>query len=182
MNVLKHIKTTLQEKYHIYDVFDLLPYRWRLWYWDNVKPIIKPAHKRLRRAIPRKWQDITSLIVDINFELIKSFYEEEYKNGTVDWEGTSKEAAEFETWLKEAYRYITVERPILERRRDEAYPPHKPFNEMFKPLDNGNYELNDDGIPYEVKYKDVIELEDKINGTDTEVLIKLIKHRDYFWT
>ena len=181
MNVLEKIVLKIKLKYDIYDVFDLFPYRWRLWYWDNIKPIIQPAHKRLRKAIPRQWQDITSLIVNLNFELIKSFYEEEYKHGPVDWEGTSKEAAKFEKWLNEAYRYIVVERTILEKRMEEAYPPSKPFDEMFKRTEGG-YLMIDDGVPYEVKYKKVIELEKKIEDTDTKVLKDLIKYRDYFWT
>jgi hypothetical protein len=182
MNALQKLVLKLKLKYDIYELADLLPYRWRHWYWDNIKPIIKPAHKRLRKSIPRQWQDITSLIVNLNFEFIKSFYEDEYKQGIVDWEGTSKEAAKFEKWLNEAYRYIVVERPILQKRQEEAYPPSKPFDEMFKPIGDGNYELVDDGIPYEVKYKAVNELEEKIETTDTEILKKLIKYRDYFWT
>jgi hypothetical protein len=180
MNALQKLVLKLKLKYDIYELADLLPYRWRHWYWDNIKPIIKPAHKRLRKAIPRQWQDITSLIVNLNFEFIKSFYEEEH--GTVDWEGTSEEAAKFEKWLNEAYRYIVVERPILEKRMEEAYPPSKPVDEMFKRTEDGNYLMIDDGIPYEVKYKGVIELEKKIEETDTKVLKDLIKYRDYFWT
>ena len=182
INTLQKLVLKLKLKYDIYDVFDLLPYSWRHWYWDNIKPIIKPAHKRLRKAIPRQWRDISSLIVDLNFEIIKSFYEEEYKQETVDWKSTSKEAAKFEKWLNEAYRYIVVERLILEKRVEEAYPPSKPFDEMFKPTGDGNYELVNDGIPYEVKNKEVIDLEKKIEETDTKLLKELIKYRDFFWT
>ena len=166
----------------MYKILDLLPYSWRHWYWDNIKPIIKPAHKRLRKAIPRQWKDIAYLIITVNFEFIKSFYEEEYKQNTVDWKGTSEEAFGFEKWLNEAYRYIVVERPILEKRLEEAYPPSKPFDELFKPTEDGNYEYIGDGIPYEIKYKKVIELEDTIKNTDTKILEELIKYKDYFWT
>ena len=182
MNALQKLILYLKLKYDLYDLFDLFPYKWRLWYWDNIKPIIKPAHKRLRKAIPRQWRDISSLIVELNFEIIKSFYEEEYVKGLVDWEGTSKKAAEFEKWLKKAYRYIVVERSILEKRMEKAYPPSKPFDEMFKPTGDGNYEFVTDGVPYEIKYKAVNDIEDEIEKNDTKILKDIIKYKDFFWT
>ncbi len=173
-------------KHRIYDWLDLFPYSFRMWYYDNVKPIFNPCHQRLRKAIPRQWSDITSLIVLVNFEFIKSFYEEEYKSNTVDWKGSSEGHAKFERWLKKAYRYITVERPLLEQRLERAYPPHKPFDEMFKPIttEKGErvYQLVDDGIPYEVKYKEVIALEAKIQKKDTKIITEMIELREYFWT
>jgi hypothetical protein len=42
--------------------------------------------------------------------------------------------------------------------------------------------MKDDRVPYEVKYKDVIRLEEEIKTKDTELLTELIKRREYFWT
>jgi hypothetical protein len=68
--------------------FQLLPYSWRSFYYDHIKTIFKPQHKRLRKAIPRQWSDLTHLIVVVNFEFIKSFYDDEYSTGLVDWDAT----------------------------------------------------------------------------------------------
>ena len=173
------------KKTKIWSLWDILPYRYCMYYYDCIKPIFSPKHKRIRNAIPRNWCDITSLIETVNFEFVKSFYEDEYKQSCVDWKATEHHK-EFEEWLIKAYRYITVERPILEKRLGEAYPPARPISEMFKPITDEKgrkmFEMVDDGVPYEVKYKKVNELKAKIEKKDTKVLIEIIKRRDDFWT
>jgi len=185
MNTLINKISSLLQNRGIYGWFDLLPYRYRMFYWEKIKPIFKPQHTRLRKAIPRTWCDITSLIVTVNFEFIKSFYEDEYKQDQIDWKATN-DHAKFERWLKKTYRYITVERPNLNTRLDEAYPPSKPFDEMFVTVidENGRkvHQFVDDGIPYNVKYEDVIAIEKKIFKQDTKVLAEMIDYREYFWT
>jgi len=138
----------------------------------------------LRKAIPRQWCDLTTIIPIINFEIIKSFYEDEYKNGCIDW-SSDENHKNFEQWLIESYRYITVERPLLESRLNNSYPPSRPLDEMFKPIEKDGkkwYQLVDDGVPYEVKYKDVIYYENKIKDKDTQILKDLIDKREFFWT
>ena len=173
------------KKTKIWSLWDILPFGWSMYYYDYIKPIFNPQHQRIRKAIPRNWCDIASLIETVNFEFIKSFYEDEYKNGLIDWKATEHHK-EFEEWLIKAYRYITVERPILEKRLEEAYPPTRSISEMFKPITDENgrkmFEMIDDGIPYEVKYKKVNELKDKIEKKDAKVLVEIIKRRDNFWT
>lgn len=169
------------------DFWDLLPYRWRHYYWDNILPIIKPRNVRYRKAVPRTWRDVSSLAVDVNFEFIKGFYEDEYKAGIVNWDAT-EEHKEFATWLENTYIYITVERLQLEKDLDNAYPPHKPFNEMFEETNDVSergqklFKFKDDGKTYEEKYGEVNRIEKLIDDKDTEVLTKFIKRRHYFWT
>lgn len=187
MTFAKKIRTDLCDKTGIYDVWDLFPYRFRMYYYDHIKPIFCPRNKKIRDAVPRSWADITSLIVDVNFAMIKQFYEDEYLLGIVDWEGSSEGHKKFEQWLKEAYAYVAHKRPSLEVERDNSYPPSKPFNEWFEEkavLENGRkvYQMKDDGIPYEVKYKDVIRLDKEIEENDTKFLKEMIEYRDYFWT
>ncbi|NBO36398.1 hypothetical protein EBU91_02515, partial [bacterium] len=93
-------------------IFHLFPRSWRNFYYDHIRTIFKPHHKRLRKAIPRQWSDISHLIVMVNFEFIKSFYEDEYVKGIVDWDATQPHQ-KFSTWLEKTYYYIMVERPKL---------------------------------------------------------------------
>jgi hypothetical protein len=44
------------------------------------------------------------------------------------------------------------------------------------------FRMVDDGIPYEVKYKEVNRIEKLIEDTDTEILTEFVKRRNYFWT
>ena len=57
---------------------------------------------------------------------------------------------------------------------------------MFEPFidENGRkmYQMKNDGIPYDIKYKEVNRLEKLIEEKDTDILIQIIKRRDYFWT
>ena len=120
--------------------------------------------------------------------MIKQFYEDEYLLGSIDWENSSEGHKQFEQWLKDAYAYVVYKRPSLEAERDNSYPESKPFDEWFESEptvdDKGNksYRLKDDGVPYEVKYKDVIRLEKEIKENDDSVLHKMIEYREYFWT
>ena len=179
------IRSYIFEKYGIWDAWDLFPYSWRMTYYDKIRPIFKPQNQRIRKSIPRTWVDVTGLVVCVNFEFIKAFYEDEYKADIVDWEATEHHS-EFVKWLEVAYAYITTERPQLQKDLENAYPPSKPIDEMFelKTDENGRrlFEFKDDGIPYEVKYKEVNRIEEEIETKDTDVIIELIKRRNYFWT
>ena len=169
-----------------FDIWDILPYRWSIWYYDKIRPIFRPQHSRIRKSIPRQWRDIESLIYSVNFEMIKSFYEEEFLADIIDWDYDDIHR-DFASWLKQAYQYITVERPDLEKQQDGAYPPLKDWDEMFETIETKNcgtrlLQLVDDDIPYETKYKEVNRLEQLIADKDTEVLTEMIKRRAFFWT
>lgn len=168
-----------------FDIWDILPYKWSMWYYDKIKPFFKPKHSRLRKSIPRQWCDVSSLIVNVNFEFIKSFYEDEYVDGVVDWSATEHHQ-EFAEWLEQSYTYITKERLFLQNELDEAYPKTSSIDDMFELIVDENrrkmYQMKDDGIPYDVKYADVNRLEKLIEEKDNDILIQLIKRREYFWT
>ena len=184
--MFKKIQKKLAENHGIWNAWDLFPYSFRMYFFDYVKPIFCPTNQKIRAAVPRSWADITSLIVNVNFAMIKQFYEDEYLLGFVDWEGSSEGHKKFEEWLKEAYAYIAHKRPSLEVERDSSYPPLKPLNEWFEEKINENgkktYLMIHDEIPYEVRYKDVIRLEKEISENDTKFLKEMIEYRDFFWT
>jgi hypothetical protein len=184
-SLIYSVRTYMFEKFGVWNIWDVLPYHYSMYYYDYIKPIFKPYGKRIRRAIPRRWADISHLIVRVNFEFIKTFYEEEYKADIVDWNATEHHK-EFAEWLEKAYEYVSNTRPQLEKQLENAYPPTQPIEEMFErvPQEDGTtiMYMKDDGVPYEVKYKDVNLLEAEISKRDTKVLIELAKRRDYFWT
>jgi len=183
--LFEKVRNYIFEKYGIWDAWDLFPYSWKMTYYDKIKPIFKPQNQRIRKSIPRTWVDVTELVVSVNFEFIKAFYEDEYKADIVDWEATEHHK-EFAEWLEGAYEYITNIRPQLEINLQNAYPSHKGFDDMFelKTDENGKrlFQFKDDGVPYEIKYKEVNRIEEEIRNRDTEVLTELIKRREYFWT
>ena len=145
-------------------IINLIPYSIREFYYNKVKTIWKPQHSRIRKAVPRYWWDLDGVLLNVNFEIIKSFYEDEYLKDLVDWEGTSPEAAKFAKWLEGAYKYVAEERPALEKLMENAYP---------EPKAEGTYEQ---------LYKKVNYYEKIIDDTDTKILKELIEYRHHLWT
>lgn len=143
----------------------LIPFSVRDYYWKHIRTIWNPKHSRIRKAVPRYWMDLDYVIESVNFEIIKSFYEDEYKDGVVDWEQSGKEAKKFTKWLEKAYQYITKERPELEASMSASYPSEKIKNKTYHEL-----------------YGKVDYYEKLIEETDTKVLTELIKYRKFMWT
>lgn len=184
-----NIRSWIYDHFDVWDIWDIIPYNWQRFYYDKIKTIFKPFHSRLRKAIPRQWSDLTCLIVDVNFEIIKSFYEDEYSKGIVDWE-SDEYHKKFAKWLESSYKYITIERPDLEKQKDAAYPDIN-FDGMFCEPEkdkNGNVTRRMKsceeryGKSYEEVYAEVHRLENLIDKTDTKILTEMIKNRDFFWT
>jgi hypothetical protein len=178
----------MDNKFGVRSVWDLLPFKWKMDYYDKIRPVFAPQNKRYRKAVPRTWSDVSHLIEIINFEFIKGFYEDEYLHGHTDWVGTGEHAVEFAKWLESAYDYITIERPQLEKQMEDAYPPLPSINEMFKPCEideNGKvkmYQMVDDGKTYEEKYGEVNRLEQLIQDKDSDILTQMVKYRYFFWS
>jgi hypothetical protein len=143
-----------------------IPYRVREFYRKNIETIWRPQHSRLRRVIPRYWHDLDHILVQFNFEVIKSFYEDEYVDGPVDW-NASKKHKKFAVWLEKAYTYVTKQRPLYQKLMLEAYPTEEESSE----------ERN-----YQEMYGKVDYYENLITKSDTIILNELIKNREYFWT
>ena len=43
----------MDDKFSIRSVWDVLPFRWKLRYYDKIRPIFAPENNRIRKAIPR---------------------------------------------------------------------------------------------------------------------------------
>lgn len=147
---------TWQDKarWFIMDIALYIPYPIRDFYHKHIRTIWRPQHSRIRKVIPKYWMDLDHVLQDVCFEIIKSFYEDEYKADIVDWEGTGGDALVFTKWLEEAYTYVTSYRKVLEKQIDNAYPNYKKVEKLEK------------------------EMEDK----DTKVMIELVKWRRHMWT
>jgi hypothetical protein len=139
--------------------------------WYEFKCFFNPKNKKYRAAIPNTWVDVCMLIEDVNFAFIKGFYEDEYKNGIVDWKASGDECSKFAKWLEKAYHYVTVERVQLQKDLDAAYPPLS-----LKRLTEINH------TSYEEEYAEVHRIEKLIQDKDTKILTETIKYRQYFWT
>jgi hypothetical protein len=178
------VKDFIANKFGIWDFWDIFPYKWSSFYYNKIKPFLKPGQKRLRNSIPKAWADTRDLIIDLNFEMIKIFYEEEYTEGVADWH-SDESRKKFAKWLENSYKYITVDRPQLQKDLSNAYPPTLKIEDMFERIsqEDGTTKiyLKNDGVSYDTKYAEVIRIEKLINQKDTKALTEMIKKRDFFW-
>jgi hypothetical protein len=155
-------------------LFKYKPTKWER-FWFNTKfglheltwkvyRFFKPCHSRIRNAIPKQWCDLTELTLMVNFEIIKSFVEDEMD--VIDWDH-SEETRAAAAWLKSSYKYITEERKELQDNLEIAY---------------SGVDYTDKDLTYQEKYKEVIQIEEKINDTDKDIIIGLANHRAWLWS
>jgi hypothetical protein len=149
-------------------------YYWFLgfkWKWDDfsykLKCTFKPKHQEIRKAIPKTWVDISSLIVDVNFAMILSF-KKEADESWVNWDGTEKHR-EFKNWLDSAAHWITIGKVNCEAQADVLYPPC-PLTDDLK------------GKSYEQLYGELNKMLSLIEETNSQILKQMIDYREYFWT
>jgi hypothetical protein len=128
------------------------------------KQYFNPPNSIVRKALEDGY-DIAGLVIPLNFALILQF-REELKNDIVNWDSTEGHI-EFKAWFEEAVRWITIERPQMEKDLDNAYP-------VFSSTKSDK--------TYEELYGEVNRIESAIEATDTQVINKLMKYRSYMWT
>lgn len=131
-----------------------------------IKCFFKPYHSDIRKAIPRKWADVSGLVVDVNFAMILSFKKEadEY---CVDWD--YGDHRKFKNWLDASVKWIQEDRPAIQKQRDNAYPPY-PLPEHMR------------GWNYDQLYGEVNKLEKIIDETDSAIIKQMVDYRYYMWT
>ena len=166
----KLMKTKHPIQYFIREKIDDIVYGAKHLYRESrysIKCFFKPYHSDIRKAIPRKWADVSSLVIDVNFAMILSF-KREADESCVDWDGSDGHR-KFKNWLDAAAKWIQEDRPVIEKQRDNAYPPH--------PLPDHMRDWN-----YEQLYSEVNKLEKIINDTDSAIIKQMVDYRDYMWT
>lgn len=130
-----------------------------------VKRWFNPIHPRWRASLPRHaYCDISELLVNSNFALIRDFYWEEVVDGFVDWQSTEDHRT-FYTELITYVRWIEEGLPELEER-------------YSKSLANVSRSSED----YHAKYKETFKIEQEKYEKETEILIWFAKNRSFFWT
>lgn len=134
----------------------------------TLKKYFCPPNALVIKAV-KEGNDITGLVVDVNFALILQF-REEMKNGIVYWE-SDEGHKKFREWFDEAVNWITVERPAMHKALDNAYPKENIFSSKCQETET-----------YEALYGEVNRIEAAIADTDTQVIHKLAEYRNYMWT
>lgn len=141
-------------------------------YW-NIYRFFAPCHQSIRKAIPRQWQYLDAVMIDVNFAIIKEF-RQEMLEGYVDWKSTP-EHIEFEKWIIDAVDYIDNRRPALIAKSNDMPDGIFPLGEKAKAQCENLQEWEDWS-------KSIKDTEEEIDKLDTKVLTEMIQNRGYFWT
>jgi hypothetical protein len=168
-----NVKKAHPIQYAIRDAIEDIEYKlyrkWRSLRY-KVKTFFVPENAMIRKAVPKRYADTTSIILDVNFATILQF-KKEADESMVDWQA-HEEHAEFKAWLNTACVWINEGRANLEKEKDKAYPSRN-ISVLLKPSTIEEYQD---------MYKEVNRLEALIDQTDENILIQMIKFRSYFWT
>lgn len=165
----KQIKRDYPMQYFVREFFSDCKYTIRNSYRDikyTIKCFFKPYHSDIRKAIPRKWADVSGLVVDVNFAMILSF-KKEADESCVDWDYSDHR--KFKNWLDASAKWIQEDRPAIEKQRDDAYPPY-PLPEHMRDWS------------YDQLYSEVNKLDKIIDETDSAIIKQMVDYRDYMWT
>lgn len=134
---------------------------WQVYHW------FKPHHKTIRNSIPKHWVDLDEVIRQVNFAAVVEFYEQEYQGYVKDdmFPDRDRQAYEFHIWLKDAYQYITTNRPKLaEAIYDPVCWDCVDIDERSKCYDNMHLK------------------EQELDNLDTKFLKDIVEKRALFWT
>jgi hypothetical protein len=146
---------------------DVISKYYRIKYY--VRTLLFPENKRIRDSIPVRGHDIASIIEKMNFATILQFKEEADKS-YVDWDANEGHK-EFKAWLGRSVIWLTEGKANLEKELDRAYP-------TVSLMRTGEITLE----KYNDMYKEVHRLEGLIKQTDENILVQMMKYREYFWT
>jgi hypothetical protein len=131
-----------------------------------IKRFIKPFYPRFRKAFPRhKYSDVSEVLRNVNFALLLDFWYEEMVDGVVNW-NSNQTHKKFYRDVKNAVKYIEVERPALEK---------KSTDELLKTISKKKGTFDERYAKYDA-------LEEKINQKDRELLVWMMQQREMFWT
>ena len=148
-------------------------YQYLIWPYQNFKNtwsnFWNPCCPRWRKVLPKtQYSDISNLIVDSNFALLKDFYYEEVLNSFIDWDSTEKlktfrnDLEKHIYWLEEESKKNDEE---ISNLIQQAYTGGKTPKDKFQTLT-----------------KKIHDLEDKKEKNIDKILKWMITNREYFWT
>jgi hypothetical protein len=131
-----------------------------------VKRYINPFYPRFRKSVPRhQYSDVCEVLRKVNFALLLDFWYDEMVDGHVDWNDNSNHRDFFKK-VKNAVKYIELERPALEQKADAALT-------VATKKKTGTFEQ---------RYGKHDAIEKKITEKDTELLVWIMQNREMFWS
>ena len=141
-----------------------LRFWWHRFYYLKLRPLFKDENKRVRKSIPRTFEETDVLFRDIAFSLIVDFYENQYTQGMIDWQ-YAEELKATEQWLIASYQYLTKDR-----------------NNAYDILERYEETIDENDANFREKYQHVVDFEETLDAIDDLILYGFVTHRRSLWT
>ncbi len=133
------------------------PLWWRIfsnWWDDNISTRLWPRNKWLTDVVPRHWCDKDGLMEKMLFAMLIHFVEKEECFETIDWNASGQKV--FAQELRKYYDWLTRICPKQEAVMRAACTASR--------------------------YEKYWRLKEKSEKKQTEILVWMVKNREYFWT
>ena len=170
-----------------------------IYFWKDIKTIIScfffPRQRWLTRKIPNHWCDKVELIKLVLFECLIDYVEGEkcfevlswdskdYEEWGVEGEYISKEKEKLKKTITDAYNYIKVERPQLEKDYEASFPDS--IVPAFYTKNGKTIWASCEqqfGMSFEDAYGNNMTIEKKIEELDQKYLHDIVEIRQTLWT
>lgn len=148
---------------------------WKDLYYSQISTRIWPRNKWAIKVIPRQWNDLDTIFVNVLYAGIINYVDGEKCFEVIDWSDTKdrKDAKQ----IKEIYQWAKIGRNKKLEELENAYP------EISKNLDLLQDWINSDKCgTYKQKYGKVIKIEKFIKDRDDKYLSWIILNREILWT
>lgn len=146
--------------------------------WYKIDCYVCPRNEWAHKVIGKQYQDKVSLIPYFLFAAIVNFVDKEEGEdcfGRIDWYNSSKEHRKIANQIKQIYKWSKYDRAAALEKLNNSYP-EKPEEMDFLEW------VNDNSVPYKVKYRDVIKWEKYIKDRDDKYLLMIVSLREHLWT
>jgi hypothetical protein len=157
------------------------------WRWEvkhryyKIRDFFFPRQSWVMKGLEKNWVDKTELIPQLLFKCIIHFIEEEEALNFTDWDNSFEGGQAFRLELIECYHWAKWGRKDKQEELNKAYPPAKPFREMFIKQGDGNYVMKPSEKSYDELYGEVNKIEKELDETDEKWLTWIVQNRKYLW-
>jgi hypothetical protein len=153
---------------------------WRVWdkaYW-YVYYLFNPQHKSIRKAIPRAWRDLDSIVEDVLSAVIISFVEDE--KGLDQIEMILDSLGKDDEYLIKEWGSVDLFWDYYNAR----YADYLRLQAIYTWVKSGKKAMQNylDSIEGTNNWQEYSKVEHDIHERDSEYLADLVRLRKYLWT
>ncbi len=149
---------------------------WKDWWYNSIDTRLDRRNKWADNIIPRQYSDKPELITNFLFAALINYVDKDGEDcfGRINWT-TNDEHRKVAKQIKEVYKWAKYDRAAALEKLDKSYPTRPKGTDWLDWINNND-------IPYKVKYKETIRIEKYIKYRDDKYLKMIISIKEHLWT